>query len=166
MTLRRYSVAIDDRTFTIDVRETAADRFEVAVDGRRFEATLLGDRDLPGGAISPEMAVGAGHPRMPEAAVPRVAPGMSRPRAAPRPGGTSPGGATLLTAPLPGVVLDVLVGAGDAVQRGDPILVLEAMKMRNTIRAPADGVVAEIFVEAGQPVGPGEVLVRLEDGPP
>jgi biotin carboxyl carrier protein len=165
VTLRRYSVAIDDRTFTIDVRETAADRFEVAVDGRRFEATLLGDRDLPGGPISPEMAVGAAHPRMPEAAAPRVAPGTSHPRPA-SPAGTSACGATLLTAPLPGVVLDVLVGAGDAVHRGDPILVLEAMKMRNTIRAPVDGVVVEIPVEAGQPVGAGEVLVRFEDGPP
>jgi biotin carboxyl carrier protein len=62
---------------------------------------------------------------------------------------------------MPGVVLEVLVAAGATVTRGDPILVLEAMKMRNTIRSPRDAVVTEVAVEAGQPVGPGDVLVRL-----
>ena len=50
MSLRRYTVSIDDHSFTIDVLETAADRFEVSVDGRTFEATLLDDHDLPGSA--------------------------------------------------------------------------------------------------------------------
>ena len=53
--MRRYTVAIDDRAFTIDVQETAADRFEVTVDGLTFEATLRGDHDLPGSDISPEI---------------------------------------------------------------------------------------------------------------
>jgi biotin carboxyl carrier protein len=62
---------------------------------------------------------------------------------------------------MPGVVLEVLVAPGTALRRGDPILVLEAMKMRNTIRSPRDAVVLEIAVEAGRPVGPGDPLVRL-----
>ncbi len=66
---------------------------------------------------------------------------------------------------MPGVVLEVHVRTGDVVRRGDPILVLEAMKMRNTIRAPRPGTVVEVAVEAGQPVGPGEPLVRLAPGP-
>jgi biotin carboxyl carrier protein len=69
--------------------------------------------------------------------------------------------ADVLAAPMPGVVLEVHVVAGAVLRRGAPILVLEAMKMRNTIRAPRDGVVAEVAVEAGQPVGPGDPLVRL-----
>ena len=75
----------------------------------------------------------------------------------------TPGGAPAdaLAAPLPGVVLEIRVAAGTPVRRGDPILVIEAMKMRNTIRAPRDAVVAEIAVEAGQPVAPGDLLVRL-----
>jgi biotin carboxyl carrier protein len=50
-----------------------------------------------------------------------------------------------------------------AVLRGDPLLVLEAMKLRNTIRSPSDGVVVEVTVAAGQPVAPNDVLVCLGD---
>jgi biotin carboxyl carrier protein len=64
---------------------------------------------------------------------------------------------------MPGVVLEVLVATGARLKRGDPILVLEAMKMRNTIRCPHDAVVVEVAVAAGQPVGPGDALVRLGD---
>jgi hypothetical protein len=46
--MRRYTVSIGDRAFTIDVQETAADRFRVSVDGQTFEATLHSDR--PAGA--------------------------------------------------------------------------------------------------------------------
>jgi biotin carboxyl carrier protein len=71
----------------------------------------------------------------------------------------------VLTAPMPGVVLEVHVVPGAVLKRGDPVLVLEAMKMRNTIRAPRAAVVVAIEVEAGQPVGPGDPLVRLGAAP-
>ena len=66
---------------------------------------------------------------------------------------------------MPGVVLEVHVAAGASLKRGDPILVLEAMKMRNTIRSPRDAVVIEVAVAAGQPVGSGDLLVRLGAAP-
>lgn len=65
---------------------------------------------------------------------------------------------------MPGVVQEVLVAAGARLKRGDPILILEAMKMRNTIRSPNDALVVEVAVAAGQPVGPGDPLVRLDAG--
>ena len=55
--------------------------------------------------------------------------------------------------------------AGAVLQRGDPLLVLEAMKMRHTIRSPRDGVVADVAVSPGQPVAPNDVLVRLANAP-
>jgi 3-methylcrotonyl-CoA carboxylase alpha subunit len=71
-----------------------------------------------------------------------------------------------LTAPMPGRVLAVLVEPGTRVQRGEPLLVLEAMKMEHTIAAPADGVVKEVHFKAGQQVEEGaQLLVLTEKGP-
>lgn len=181
MSMRRYTVSIDDRSFVIDVVETASDRFEVSVDGQTFEATLHGDHDLPGSVISPEitsseartggMAVGGPTPTDGPTPASPPQPGPAAPPPAPanrRPPTSAIGGAgrsDVLSAPMPGVVLEVLVAAGVALKRGDPILVLEAMKMRNTIRCPRDAVIVEVAVAAGQPVGPGDLLVRLGDAP-
>lgn len=174
--MRRYTVVIDDRAFMIDVQETSSDTFEVTVDGLTFEATLRGDHDLPGSDISPEIpmtetARPKGPPtKLPEAAAdPRPAASAAAVRLA-RPASGSGSAASgsridVMTAPMPGVVLEVHVAPGSVLKRGDTVLVLEAMKMRNTIRSPRDAVVVEIAVEAGQPVATGEPLVRLGDGP-
>jgi biotin carboxyl carrier protein len=166
MSLRRYTVSIDERSYTIDLVETAADRFEVSVDGRVFEATIVGEHDVPSTEISPAVIglppAGAATAATP-AAQPRIASVAERPvPPAPRLRSARPG-ADLLSAPMPGVVLEVFVAAGAEIHRGDPVLVLEAMKMRNTIRAPRDAVVAEVAVAAGQPVGTGDPLVRLRE---
>ncbi len=64
-------------------------------------------------------------------------------------------------APIPGKVTRILVREGDAVQAGDPLLILEAMKMENEIRAPRDGILGELRVEAGQGVAAGQVLAEI-----
>jgi biotin carboxyl carrier protein len=173
--VRRYTVSVDGTAYTIDVEETAADRFEVTVEGRTFEAALELDEDLPGAAISPVMAApdeGRVPVPLPAASGPRIAvspPSGTRaglpPRTTPGTPGLHAGGSDVLAAPMPGVVLEVVVATGATLKRGDPILVLEAMKMRNTIRAPRAAVVVSVEVEAGQPVGPGDPLVRLGAAP-
>jgi propionyl-CoA carboxylase alpha chain len=64
---------------------------------------------------------------------------------------------------MPGSVVRVLVAAGNAVSAGDPLVVLEAMKMEHTVSAPAAGQVAEVAVEPGQQVEAGALLVVIED---
>ncbi|MDX2040449.1 MAG: acetyl-CoA carboxylase biotin carboxylase subunit [Acidobacteriota bacterium] len=65
------------------------------------------------------------------------------------------------SSPMPGVVLKILVSEGQQVSAGDALLILEAMKMEQTIRAAADGVVESIKVQTGQVVSPGDVLVQV-----
>ena len=70
-------------------------------------------------------------------------------------------GGEAIRAPMPGVVLAVRVAAGDPVEAHDVLLVLEAMKMENTVTAPAEGEVARVLVRPGQAVQRGDVLVEL-----
>ncbi|MDO7875337.1 biotin/lipoyl-containing protein [Hymenobacter sp. ASUV-10] len=66
-----------------------------------------------------------------------------------------------LKAPMPGLIVDIRVQPGQAVQKGDPLLVLEAMKMENILKAPADGTVGGIKVNLRDNVQKGQVLVQF-----
>ena len=67
-----------------------------------------------------------------------------------------------MSAPMPGVVLKILVGVGEEVSRGTPLLILEAMKMEHVINAPVDGVVKAIRCREGELVQPGVDLIEME----
>lgn len=71
------------------------------------------------------------------------------------------GGGGLVKSVMPGVVVNLLVAEGDVVEEGQPLLVLEAMKMQNEIAAPATGEVRLIHVTEGQAVAAGAKLVEL-----
>ena len=79
-----------------------------------------------------------------------------------RGGAAGAGHGQSLTAPLPGKITHVAVRPGEPVQRGDTLVVIEAMKMENEVKAAAAGTVAEVRVQTGQAVNPGDVLVVLE----
>ncbi|CAB3914909.1 MULTISPECIES: acetyl/propionyl/methylcrotonyl-CoA carboxylase subunit alpha [Achromobacter] len=68
-----------------------------------------------------------------------------------------------LTAPMPGKIISIAVKAGDSVAKGQPLLVMEAMKMEHTISAPADGKVEELFYAVGDQVTEGAELVSIGD---
>jgi pyruvate carboxylase subunit B len=78
-------------------------------------------------------------------------------------GADRPRGPGALRAPMPGLVVRVLVEPGQSVSRGGGVVVLEAMKMENELKAPAAGVVGAIRVGAGEPVEKGQVLVELRE---
>jgi 3-methylcrotonyl-CoA carboxylase alpha subunit len=67
-----------------------------------------------------------------------------------------------MTAPMPGKVIAITVAVGDTVAKGQPLLVMEAMKMEHTIAAAADGEVQEIFYAIGDQVGEGATLIALK----
>ena len=67
-----------------------------------------------------------------------------------------------IVAPIPGRIIDVLVKPGDAVVAGQPLVIVEAMKMANELRAPADGRVVSVAAVPGSTVDAGAVLVVVE----
>lgn len=71
-------------------------------------------------------------------------------------------GGGLVKSVMPGVVVELLVASGDSVAEGQPLLILEAMKMQNEIAAPSDGVVGEIYVAAGEAVNAGAKLLTID----
>jgi biotin carboxyl carrier protein len=71
-------------------------------------------------------------------------------------------GVQTIAAPMPGKVIRVLVAPGDAVEAGQGLLVVEAMKMQNELKAPRAGKVAAVLVKEGATVTPGEVLATIE----
>lgn len=67
-----------------------------------------------------------------------------------------------IKAPMPGLVLDIKVKPGDTIQKGEGVIVLEAMKMENLLKSPGDGVVKSIDVKEGEAVEKNQVLINLE----
>ena len=72
------------------------------------------------------------------------------------------GGINAVNSPLPGVILDIKVKVGDAVKKGDTIMVLEAMKMENNIQATSSGTVSKVSVGKGDSVLEGTELIVIE----
>ena len=146
----------------------------ISVELKRGEQTMTA-KVIPAGGSSAKVAVGS-HPSltlaMGRGAEALLWPGhvtvFSRGHAIdlalrdPFAGADDAAGADRLTAPMPGLVKLVNVEAGATVTKGQPLLVLEAMKMEHTIAAPHDGVVAEIASQGAQ-VTDGTVLVRFEE---
>jgi len=68
-----------------------------------------------------------------------------------------------LKAPMPGKILDILVKEGDEVEKGQPVVILEAMKMENELKAATDGIVASISVEVGQSLEKNSPILEIEN---
>ena len=103
--------------------------------------------------------LGAGSAPVAKAPVAKAAPvaptAPAVPKAAPA------AGSVVVSAPMPGKILGIKANAGQAVKKGDVILVLEAMKMENEVVAPEDGTVAGVNVAVGDMVEAGDTLATL-----
>lgn len=94
-------------------------------------------------------------------AAPKAAPkAVAAPKAA-APAAAGSEGAVKVNSPMPGKILSVKASVGQAVKRGEVIMILEAMKMENEIVAPSDGTIASINVNEGASVEAGSVLASL-----
>ncbi len=123
-------------------------KYNITVNGNLYEV-FVEEADASG-VVSAPVAV--------PVAAPAAAPKTAAPKATASAGAA---GATKVTAPMPGTILDVKVSNGQAVKKGDVICVLEAMKMENDIPAPCDGVIASINVQKGASVAAGDLVASI-----
>lgn len=134
--------------------------YTITVNGNVYEVTV--EEGFTGKASAPKAAAPAAPAAAPTpapvAAAPAPAPAAPAPAATPA---ASAAGSVAVSAPMPGKILGVKVAPGEAVKRGQVLLILEAMKMENEIVAPEDGTVATVNVSVGEMVEPGATLATL-----
>lgn len=151
--MKQYKYTINGAQFDVTIDSIVGSKAKVEVNGIPFEVEMQGsslvEEALP--TVSTEATPATTTPTAPAAETPAAAPAAT----------SGPGAGTPVKAPLPGVVTKILVSAGQAVKKGDTVLVLEAMKMENNITAEADGSVTGICVSAGDSVMEGTTLLTI-----
>ncbi|MEZ4654879.1 MAG: biotin/lipoyl-containing protein [Candidatus Eisenbacteria bacterium] len=165
MTRQRRKISLGDRVWDLEV-ERAGDRLEIWIDGQSHPFTV---RSGPDGSIELR-ADAAETTTATRGYVARdgdllwVHAGRTRCFAIEHADRKRAAGAVSdhVQAPMTGTVRRILVATGDAIEKGRPLLVLEAMKMEHVLRAPRDGVVAAIDAVEGSQAEAQAVLVRLE----
>jgi biotin carboxyl carrier protein len=144
-----YRVTLDGQVVDVDARALTAGVRSLRIDGASHVAAVT---DGPDGGLTVQVDGELHAVRVEDAARHAI-----RTR-----GGAARGeGSQTLKAPLPGKITLVAVKPGDAVNRGDTLLVIEAMKMENELKAAAAGTVSEVHVAPGQAVNPGDVLLVI-----
>ena len=151
--MRTYSYTINGARYDVTIESLRDQVAKLNVNGVAFDVEILG-APLSEGDL-PEVAAAAA-PAAPVAAAPKAESAPAAPAAKGAAGAGEP-----VNAPLPGVVTKVLVAAGQAVKKGDTVVVLEAMKMENNITAECDGTVTGICVAAGDSVLEGTPLLTI-----
>lgn len=125
-------------------------RFNVVVNGKEYDVAV---EELGAGAAPVAAA--------PVAAAPAPVAAPATPAPAPAAAPAAVGEGAKVEAPMPGTILEVKVAVGDTVKAGQPVVVLEAMKMENDIVAPVDGKVTSIVVKKGDAVNSGDVMATI-----
>lgn len=129
-------------------------KFKVNVNGVAYTVEVAEEGVV---AAAPVAAAPVAAPAPAPVAAPAPAPAAAP---APAPAAVAAGD-TPLTAPMPGKVSKIVAKAGDAVKKGDVVLMLEAMKMQNEIAAPVDGTVKSINVDVNENVKPGQIMAVI-----
>lgn len=141
--MKEYKFTINGNPYKVNVLDTEGNLTKIEVNGTPYNVELI--REPP--KLKP-VQVPTAHSKPGNAGSPAQA-------------GKSDGPAVQVKAPLPGIIVQVLVKPGDEVVKGQSLCTLETMKMENAIKAENPGTVATVKIAPGQTVNQDEVLVEL-----
>lgn len=145
--MKIYRITIKGQVYEVVVGDVSSSPVTVTVNGAEYQVELPGKGGAPAASPTPQPA------RAPRQAAPASRPRPSVP--------TSPGDGTI-RALMPGRIVSVSVSAGQTVTAGQAVLVMESMKMENTISAVKDGTVRAVLVGEGDSVSHGQTLIEIE----
>ena len=150
----RVFAALEGREYEIEAREVGAGEYLLLHGGRVYECRVERAAGAEGerGAAEVHVRGRAYNVRVIDPKRLRGARGVAG----------HDGGRAEIASPMPGKIVRVLVEQGRQVEAGDPLVVVEAMKMQNELKSPKAGTVSELRAEAGATVNAGEVLVVVE----
>lgn len=155
--MRSFRIQIAGETYFVEVDDIGQSPIEVRVNDRPYQVEVEWIGAESEATVTP--AVIPSYPPTP-GQLPRTKPPEQAPP--PRLSEGEAAAADVHEAPMPGTIVSVAVQAGSQIERGDEICVLEAMKMRNSIKAARSGRVAEVMVAPGSKVAFGDPLVRFD----
>jgi len=144
-----YRVSVDGNEFLVDGKKTGRTNFSLIVDNRSFEIEVDNTDD------EYRVLVDGRNYRIHLVDERRVRVGAAQ-------SGLQLQGRQMVSVPMPGKIIAVLVAIGDAVEMGQGLVIVEAMKMENEVRSPISGEVKEIKVKPGDTVEGGALLVIVE----
>ncbi len=136
----KYTVRIADKSYEVEIDDIQARPVIAHVDGERFEVHPQNRTQPEASKEVKDVTLGD----MPKPSVIQI------------------GNTNELTAPLPGTIVEIFVKPGEQVEVGKIVLVIEAMKMKNSIRSTRAGKITEVLVNTGQTVAHKQTLVRFE----
>ena len=140
--MKQFNVTVNGKTYAVEVEEVGAGQ-----GGFTYQPVQQAPIQQPAQSAPVQAPV--------QAAPVQQAPKAQAPKAAPVSGGE------LMSAPMPGTILDILVTEGQTVKKGEIILILEAMKMENEIAAAVDGVVSKIYTSKSSTVSAGDPMLTI-----
>lgn len=137
----KLNVKIGEKIYSVEIENLNARPIVAFVDGEPFE-------------VMPQTS-DASHPKVEPGAVQQISYKPSTPI-------TAASTEKALTAPLPGTIAEIFVKEGDSIETGQVVLVIEAMKMKNSIRSTRDGIISDVLVSAGQTVNHKQPLLEFK----
>jgi len=152
--MKKYVLEIGEKEYTAEVTEVTTENVKITINGEHYNVKLkeFGRTHKPMPEIQKIEKVQSSRP----APTPTIKP-VSQPVVGDNAGA--------VYAPLPGLILDVMIKEGDVVNAGQNLILMEAMKMENQIQAPHDGIINKVYVKKGDSIEEEQLLIEISRSP-